>query len=59
MARQQEKPGAQQMLRQQIRQKTTDRVYVFYGEETFLLQHYLSQLKKLLIEDLPESFNYH
>lgn len=59
MAKQQEKTGALQLLRQQIRQKTTDRVYVFFGEETFLLQHYLTQLKKLLIEELTESFNYH
>ena len=59
MAKQQEKTGALQLLRQQIRQKQTDRVYVFFGEETFLLQHYLTQLKKLLIEELTESFNYH
>lgn len=59
MAKQQEKTNALQLLRQQLRQKETDRVYVFYGEETFLLQHYLGQIKKLLIDDLTESFNYH
>jgi DNA polymerase-3 subunit delta len=34
-------------------------LYIFHGEETFLQQHYLSQMKKQLIEDLTESFNFH
>ena len=59
MASKQEGFSALQMLKQQIREKKTDRVYVFYGEETFLLQHYLGQLKKMLIDELTESFNYH
>lgn len=48
-----------QLFKQQLREKNTDRVYVFHGEETFLLQHYLGQLKKMLIDELTESFNYH
>ena len=35
------------------------RVYVFFGEETFLLNHYTMQLKKQLLDDLTESFNFH
>lgn len=42
-----------------LREKRTERFYIFYGEETFLLHHYLDQLKKQLIDDLTESFNYH
>ena len=48
-----------QQLRQQIKQRTTGRLYFFYGEETFLLHHYLEQMKKLLVEELTESFNFH
>lgn len=59
MAKQQNQSNALTLLRQQIRDKKTDRVYIFHGEETFLLQHYLGQLKKLLIDELTESFNYH
>ena len=48
-----------QLLKNQIKQRTTGRLYFFYGEETFLLHHYLEQLKKLLVEELTESFNFH
>lgn len=47
------------LLKQQIREKCTDRLYFFHGEETFLLHHYLGQLKKLLIDELTEAFNFH
>ena len=59
MAKQQNQPNALQMLRQQLREKRTDRVYIFHGEETFLLQHYLNQMKNMLVDELTESFNYH
>lgn len=35
------------------------RVYVFFGEESFLRNHYVSQLKKQVVDDLTESFNFH
>ena len=47
------------LLRQQLREKTPGRLYFFHGEETFLLHYYLDQLRKLLIDPLTESFNYH
>ena len=47
-----------QKLRTAIRDENTDNFYIFHGEETFLLHHYLGQLKKLLIDPLTESFNY-
>lgn len=47
-----------QLLKNALKQKQTDRLYFFFGEETFLLQHYLGQMKKLLVDDLTESFNY-
>lgn len=48
-----------QELKNAIRAKELGRLYFFHGEEVFLLQHYLGQMKKLLIDELTESFNYH
>ena len=59
MAKKEEGNQSLQLLRAAIRDKNTDRFYVFHGEETFLLQHYLQQLRKLLIDELTESFNFH
>ena len=59
MAKQNSQPGQYHALKQAIREKRPERLYFFHGEETFLLQHYLEQLRKLLIDDLTESFNYH
>lgn len=51
-------PGMLPELKQQIKNKAPGRLYVFHGEEVFLLNHYLGLLKKLLLDDLTESFNY-
>ena len=59
MVKKAEQPSMLQQLRTDIRNKQPQRLYVFYGEETFLLHHYLEQLKKLLLDDLTESFNFH
>ena len=48
-----------QSLKEELRQGTPGRLYFFYGEEVFLLQHYLKQLQKLIIDPLTESFNFH
>ncbi len=45
-------------LKQNIRSKELGRLYVFHGEETFLLNHYLGQMRKLLLDELTESFNF-
>lgn len=59
MAERQEKVSQIQLLKAAIKEKTPQRLYIFHGEETFLLNHYLQQLKKLLVDDLTESFNFH
>ncbi len=61
MAKQQdfEKNNSLQMLKASIKEKKLDRLYILHGEEVFLLNHYLQQIKKLLIDELTESFNYH
>ena len=59
MAKYEEKDNSLQELKQDIRQKTPRRLYFFHGEEVFLLHHYLEQLRKVLTDDLTESFNAH
>ncbi len=51
--------SAMQALKLAIRQKQPQRLYFFHGEEVFLLQHYLQQLRKLLIDELTGTFNFH
>lgn len=46
-------------LKQQLKNKQPGRLYIFHGEEVFLLKHYLGQLRKQLVEPLTESFNSH
>ena len=46
-------------LKRHIKAKEFDRLYFFYGEEIFLLNHYLGQMRKQLLDPLTESFNYH
>ncbi len=48
-----------QELKSAIKAKQPGRLYFFHGEEGFLLSHYLEQLRKLLLDELTESFNYH
>jgi len=51
--------SALQELKAALKAKNPQRLYIFHGEEVFLLRYYLEQLKKILIEELTESFNYH
>ena len=46
-------------LKQSLKNKTPGRLYIFHGEETFLLHHYLGQMKKQLLDPLTECFNFH
>ena len=59
MAKPQNNNHAVQELKSAIKEKRPERLYIFHGEEVFLLNHYLQQLKKLLVDDLTESFNFH
>lgn len=53
------KPNGLQLLKQQLKAKEPQRLYIFHGEEVFLLKHYLGQLRKQLVDPLTESFNFH
>ena len=59
MAKKQAAPNGLQELKNAIKAKSLDRLYFFHGEETFLLNHYLGQMKKLTLDELTESFNFH
>jgi len=59
MAKKQEKGTELQELKQQLKAKDLGRLYFFHGEEMFLLNHYLGQIRKQLLDPLTESFNYH
>ena len=59
MGKRTEQPNMLQQLKSDIRNKCVGRLYFFHGEETFLLHHYLEQLKKQLLDELTESFNFH
>lgn len=58
MAKQESRGDALKQLKAALKEKRADRLYIFHGEESFLLHHYLGQLKKLLVDELTESFNY-
>lgn len=59
MAKKQAPANGLQELKQDLKNKAPGRLYVFHGEETFLLHHYLGLLRKQLLDPLTESFNYH
>ncbi len=59
MAKKEDTSANFQILKTQLREKNPAGLYIFHGEETFLLHHYLQQLRKLLLDELTESFNYH
>ena len=59
MAKKQEQPDGLQTLKQAIRAKEPGRLYFFYGEEVLLMHHYLEQLRKSIVDELTESFNFH
>ncbi len=59
MAKETAQPDSLQVLKDEIRRAEPARLYFFYGEEMFLLQHYLKQLHKTIVDPVTESFNSH
>ena len=47
-----------QQLKKDIREKTLGNCYVFYGEETFLKNHYFDQIRRQRTDEITECFNY-
>ena len=59
MAKKDNAPNGFQELKSALKNKELGRLYIFHGEETFLMNHYLGQIRKQLLDPLTESFNYH
>ena len=59
MAKKPSQPDGLQNLKQALKNKNLDRLYIFHGEEVFLLKHYLGQMRRQCIDPLTESFNSH
>lgn len=59
MAKKQPQQDNLQMLKNALRSKQMDRLYIFHGEEVFLMHYYFDKIKGLLLDDLTESFNFH
>ena len=59
MAKKQSTDNGLRELKQALKDKNPGRLYFFYGEETFLLTYHLDRLKKLILEPVTESFNFH
>lgn len=59
MAKQQTKTDEFAKVKQAIRDRKPERLYVFHGEEMYLLRYYLDELKKKLVDDLTGEFNSH
>jgi len=51
--------GGLDRLRAALKSGEAANVYIFHGEETYLRQHYLDQLQKLLVPAGFEEFNFH
>lgn len=59
MAKQQKDKDMLQELKSAIRAQNLNRLYIFHGEESYLLHYYFDKIKKLLVEEMTESFNFH
>jgi len=46
------------LLKSDIKNGEIKSIYVFHGEEKYLLEHYLSQIKSMLVAPEMEQFNY-
>lgn len=59
MAKKKTDTSALEDLKAALKAKNLKRLYIFHGEETFLMEHYLGAVKKLLLDELTQPFNYH
>lgn len=59
MAKDQGKPEGLVQLKQDLKAGRPAGLYLFYGEERFLLEHYLAALKKKLLDGPAADFNFH
>lgn len=51
--------GGSQQLKNDLKNKTLARCYVIYGAEDYLCRYYYAQLRKQVLDELTEDFNFH
>ena len=51
--------NALDLLKADLKNKTPRNFYVFHGTESYLRTYYLNSLRKLLVDEFTEAFNYH
>lgn len=49
----------EQQLRKQIKESSFENAYLIYGEESYLKEYYISQMREKIVDKTFESFNYH
>lgn len=49
----------EQQLRKQIKENSFENAYLIYGEESYLKEYYVSQMREKIVDKTFESFNYH
>lgn len=49
----------EQQLRKQIKENSFKNAYLIYGEESYLKEYYVSQMREKIVDKTFESFNYH
>ncbi len=59
MAKPNNAPDGLTRLKAAIRSSALEGLYIFHGEEVFLLRHYLSQMRDKTIDELTRDFNDH
>lgn len=57
-ARKKRDPSALNKLKRDLKEGNLGQLYIFYGEEVYLRDYYLGEIKKQLIPEM-EAFNYH
>ena len=53
------KEAGYDVVRRDLKEGTLQKVYIFYGEEQYLLRTYLNQVRKAVVPQGFEEFNYH
>ena len=51
--------GGYAKLKTDLKSGNLEKCYIFYGEEGYLHQYHMERLRKKLVDDLTEEFNYH
>ncbi len=59
MAKQADTNAGFERFKAELKQGNLGNFYIFYGEEAYLRTYYLDQVKKKLIDDFTEAFNFH